>query len=163
MLELRLLQALCSDNTAQDQPNAQSNPMVKSAAAARLGDMLQAMADGGDSSEAYISSEDTHGCNLSKLYIDLLHDDHDYVKVAAVRSSAAIFKYWPLTKDADTPGAQLVKCAHDKSWRVRVAVAEVLGDVAQHKPSAAAKEVCKMLMNDPEAEVVYPTATPTEH
>lgn len=134
--------------------------MVKSAAASRLGDMLKAMASkdlSGKALEDYMSDENKHGCNLSKLYMDLLKDDHDYVKVAAVRSSPAVFKYWSLDSE---PGKRFAECAVDKSWRVRVAVAEVLGEVALGNPAQdnvlVAREICKQLMSDPEAEVIPP-------
>uniref|UniRef100_A0A7S3EVC3 TOG domain-containing protein n=1 Tax=Haptolina ericina TaxID=156174 RepID=A0A7S3EVC3_9EUKA len=147
---VKLFKALCADE-----------PMVKSAAATKMGLMLDAMGAnaGGGKVEEYMSDVEKHGANLSETFVELLKDDHDYVKVAAVRSSPAIFKYWSLD-DPQGPGSHWAEGATDKSWRVRVAVAEVLADVATAAKARGSnlervREICSKLMNDPEEEVKH--------
>ncbi|KAL1511679.1 hypothetical protein AB1Y20_004969 [Prymnesium parvum] len=153
---------LCGHELASTEASRE-NPLVRSAAAAQLGSILGAMADyatksgQGKAMDVYLSDREKHGHNVSEFYAGLLNDDHDYVKVAAVKSSAAVFRYWPL----DSPLGQKFKaCATDKSWRVRVAVAEVLSEVVAATTSAGAlgREICLQLMSDPEAEVKHAIA-----
>jgi len=131
------------------------NPMVASAAAQRLGDMLEAVKGAGI--KPADMTEEKHGAKLDSLYMAFLQDDHDYVKVAAVKSSPAIFKNWDLSSE---PGKLFFACASDKSWRVRVAVAEVLSAVAEAAKTAghscdAVQDICNRLLGDAESEVKH--------
>jgi serine/threonine-protein phosphatase 2A regulatory subunit A len=141
---------------------AQQNPMVKSAAASQLGEVVDSMGEYANAAgiavtEAYFADAAAHGVNIGDLYVKLLDDDHDYVKVAAVRSSPLVFKHFPLdsTKD-NSPGEKYEKCTVDKSWRVRVTVCETVTEVVKNsKGVQRGCRVVKQLMQDPEAEVKH--------
>lgn len=149
---------LCNFELQSPAESALENPLVRSAAAQRFGEFLGAMVEVAtklgkkDSLDVYLQDTAKHGHNVGDFYSAFLVDDHDYVKVAAVKSSPAVFRYWSL----DSPlGMSFKACSVDKSWRVRVAVANVLADVVASKPSPLANEICKALMTDPEAEVKH--------
>jgi len=148
---------------ANDHSGPNANPLVRAEAAAQLGNFLDSMANFANETgtnpndlDKYLQDEE-NGCNFAELYAHLLNDDHDYVKVATVKSSPVVFKYWAL----DSPlGGKLLKAAADKSWRVRVAVAEVLAKIikATKSPGEMGKKICEVLMEDPESEVKHAIA-----
>lgn len=127
--------------------------MVRRASALQLSDCASAL-------DAALVTED-----LLPLYRTLLADEQDSVRVNALKSTPKICELiGGLRKEVLDPQAGNFKaCVKDMSWRVRVACADVIGEVAAACKSDAealelVKEHYKTLQEDNEAEVQVATA-----
>jgi len=127
--------------------------MVRRAAALQLSEFAAAL-------DTTLVTED-----LLPLYRTLLADEQDSVRVNALKSTPKICEMiGALRKEVLDPQAGNFKqCVKDMSWRVRVACADVIGEVAvacKSDPDALelVKEHYKTLQEDNEAEVQVATA-----
>lgn len=133
---LKIFWNLCTQNLEP--------PMVHSAAAGVLGDLVMAMMEQGAAQKTApdkmydflcttVHKEKDNGLEpfcIFDLYTNLLQGSHDYVKAAAVKSSAAVFRHCPGNELSRHCAAQAFKdCATDKYWKMRHEVAKVLPDV----------------------------------
>lgn len=94
--------------------------------------------------------------------------EQESIRVSALASAPAIFSVTTLQREADVPSVLYQQCAGDKSWRVRVAVAQSIGGVAKAIKSQelsdwetekeAAKRIFLELTVDKEQEVRLATA-----
>jgi len=123
---------------------------VRRAAALQLSDFAKALGES-------LTTED-----LLPLYRTLLADEQDSVRVNALKSTPAMCKLIG-SQRKDVLKDNFKKCVTDKSWRVRVACAEVIADVGtgcgkDEDALAEVKEIYGMLQRDHEAEVRVSTA-----
>ena len=132
-----------------------SEPMVRRTAALRMRDAAAAF------------GPDRTRDDLGDAYIRLIGEsEQESIRVNALKSSPAIFSVATLT---DANGEAFLACHSDKSWRVRVAVAETLASVAKSikgfvdkaawaEQLEIAQRTFIQLMEDQEAEVRFATA-----
>lgn len=125
-------------------------PMVRRAAALQLSDFAKALGDG-------LVTED-----LLPLYRTLLADEQDSVRVNALKSTPAICKLIGSLRKGVLED-NFKRCVGDKSWRVRVACADVIADTAAACKSDAdalsvVKTIYTQLQGDHEVEVRVATA-----
>jgi len=95
------------------------SPMVRRAAALRLSDFAAVLAP------TLVEEE------LLPLHRTLLSDEQESVRVNALRGCAAVCSRINNAKKLELLDDGFMKCVHDKSWRVRIACAEVIADVAK--------------------------------
>ena len=95
------------------------SPMVRRAAAARLGAVAAAYG------KPVVEQE------LLPLYRSLLVDEQESVRVNALKQTALVCKNVELATRALLLKECFTVCTRDKSWRVRVASAEALAEVAK--------------------------------
>lgn len=106
---------------------------------------------------------------LAQKYVNLIaENEQESIRVNALKSSPAIFTNASLSEE-DPVGKAFLNCVVDKSWRVRVAVAEALAEVANaikdhgdkgkwEGDRQTAQRTFEKLLKDPEVEVRLATA-----
>jgi len=119
-------------------------PMVKRTAAAKVGEVAKEF-PGKDLTDEHK--------DILAAYVSLLGNESESIRCNALKSSAEVFRHVYLEKPpvkgapATTTlsaGQSYTTCRDDKSWRVRVALAQSLSDVTH---------TCKSARNGAEAEV----------
>jgi len=134
----------CKDLSSDD------SPMVRRAAAAHLGNV------------ADVLSQSEAANDLLPLYKAFLADDQDSVRVNALKGTGLLCKKLDTACKLEVLNREFNRCITDKSWRVRIACAEAIADVAKEctKPetSKALIKIYKDLQSDAEQEVRVATA-----
>mmetsp|Transcript_53602 Transcript_53602/g.123223 ORF Transcript_53602/g.123223 Transcript_53602/m.123223 type:complete len:595 (-) Transcript_53602:91-1875(-) len=95
------------------------SPMVRRAAAIRLSELAKELS-------AALIEED-----LLPLHRTLLADEQESVRVNALRGCASVCSRISAPTQRELLEKDFKKCVQDKSWRVRIACAEVISDVAK--------------------------------
>jgi len=157
-LMVQLFQNLLAgrDATATKGPgNSDQSPQTKRTAARNLSEAVDAFGEQLDL-EGFLTAE----------YKEIIEREQEAIRVNALTCAGMVFTIVPFSSAA---GSLYLDCLKDKSWRVRVAAVESLGQVAvslkAKDPSTFASEylpalqTCFLkLMDDPEEEVKNKTA-----
>ena len=149
---VELRSVFCKDLCADD------SPMVRRAAAARLAEMAEALS----TSAAIEAPRGAEGSLLSQ-FIRLLSDEQESIRVNALRGAAEICRRISLQSKLQVLKEHLKKCVADRAWRVRIACAEVIADVAaacvaEPETRQPLEELYLSLQKDHEQEVRVATA-----